>query len=200
MKVLVTGHQGYIGSVMVADAAAGGPRCHRLSTANLYQRCTYAPAGSHAAVPSIRKDVRDVDRRGPRGLRRGHPSCGAVERPARQSRPGHHLRHQPSRQRPHGQGGQGRWRLALPVRFLVQQLRPVRRGHDRRDRRPQSGHRLWLVEGAVRSRTSRSWPDGSFSPDLSCARRPPTACRRGCASTSSSTTSWPGRSPRASSC
>jgi len=59
MKVLVTGHQGYIGSVMVPMLLRAG---HSVTgyDSDLYKRCTYAPAGSQTPVPSIAKDVRDV--------------------------------------------------------------------------------------------------------------------------------------------
>jgi nucleoside-diphosphate-sugar epimerase len=59
MKVLVTGHQGYIGSVMVPMLLAAG---HDVTgyDSNLYERCTFMPGGKLANVPAIRKDVRDV--------------------------------------------------------------------------------------------------------------------------------------------
>ncbi|MDJ1157089.1 SDR family oxidoreductase [Chelatococcus sp. SYSU_G07232] len=59
MKVLVTGHQGYIGTVMVPMLLAAG---HEVTgcDSNLYERCTYAGGGTMAEVPAIRKDVRDV--------------------------------------------------------------------------------------------------------------------------------------------
>ncbi|MGH6762232.1 MAG: NAD-dependent epimerase/dehydratase family protein [Phyllobacterium sp.] len=59
MKVLVTGHQGYIGSVMVPMLIKAG---HDVSgyDSNLYERCTYDAGGRRIEVPSIRKDVRDV--------------------------------------------------------------------------------------------------------------------------------------------
>jgi nucleoside-diphosphate-sugar epimerase len=59
MKVLVTGHQGYIGSVMVPMLLAAGHEVAGLDS-NLYERCTFTWGGRIAAVPSIRKDVRDV--------------------------------------------------------------------------------------------------------------------------------------------
>lgn len=60
MKVLVTGHQGYIGSVMVPMLLKAG---HDVTgyDSDLYRRCTYAPGGAPAPVPSIRKDIRDVE-------------------------------------------------------------------------------------------------------------------------------------------
>lgn len=59
MKVLVTGHQGYIGSVMVPRLVEAG---HEVSgyDSDLYERCTFEGGGRQLAVPAIRKDVRDV--------------------------------------------------------------------------------------------------------------------------------------------
>lgn len=59
MKVLVTGHQGYIGSVMVPMLISAG---HEVSgyDAGLYQHCLFDEGGSVVDVPTIRKDVRDV--------------------------------------------------------------------------------------------------------------------------------------------
>jgi nucleoside-diphosphate-sugar epimerase len=59
MKVLVTGHRGYIGTVMVpmlleAGHAVSGCDCE------LYERCAFEPGGQTASVPSLRKDVRDL--------------------------------------------------------------------------------------------------------------------------------------------
>lgn len=62
MKVMVTGHQGYIGSVMVPMLLRAG---HSVTgyDSDLYRRCNFAAGGGQAAVPSIRKDVRDVTAR-----------------------------------------------------------------------------------------------------------------------------------------
>ena len=59
MKVLVTGHLGYIGTVMVRKLIAAG---HQVSgcDSNLYERCTFTEGGPIASVPSLRKDVRDL--------------------------------------------------------------------------------------------------------------------------------------------
>lgn len=59
MKVLVTGHQGYIGSVMVPILLAAGHEVHGYDS-RLYRRCTYAPGGPMTEVPATLKDVRDV--------------------------------------------------------------------------------------------------------------------------------------------
>jgi nucleoside-diphosphate-sugar epimerase len=62
MKVMVTGHQGYIGSVMVPMLLRAG---HAVTgyDSDLYRRCTFAAGGERASVPSIQKDVRDVQTR-----------------------------------------------------------------------------------------------------------------------------------------
>src|SRR4029453_3040613 len=59
MKVLVTGHRGYIGSIMVPLLLAAG---HDVTgcDSDLYERCTYEPGGRLPDVPGLRKDVRDV--------------------------------------------------------------------------------------------------------------------------------------------
>jgi nucleoside-diphosphate-sugar epimerase len=59
MRVLVTGHRGYIGTVMVPMLLEAG---HDVTgcDSDLYERCTFAPGGPIAAVPSLRKDVRDL--------------------------------------------------------------------------------------------------------------------------------------------
>ena len=62
MKVLVTGHRGYIGSVMVPMLLEAG---HRVTgcDSGLYEQCTFEGGGAIAAVPSIEKDVRDLTQR-----------------------------------------------------------------------------------------------------------------------------------------
>ena len=62
MKVMVTGHLGYIGSVMVPMLLRAG---HTVTgyDSDLYRRCTFASGGEQASVPAVQKDVRDVDAR-----------------------------------------------------------------------------------------------------------------------------------------
>ncbi|GLU28171.1 SDR family oxidoreductase [Brucella sp. NBRC 12950] len=59
MKVLVTGHQGYIGSVMVPMLINAG---HDVSgyDIGLYEHCMFKEGGPIFDVPTLRKDVRDV--------------------------------------------------------------------------------------------------------------------------------------------
>lgn len=59
MKTLVTGHLGYIGSVMVPQLLAMGHEVIGCDS-NLYERCAYASGGSILPVPIILKDVRDI--------------------------------------------------------------------------------------------------------------------------------------------
>jgi nucleoside-diphosphate-sugar epimerase len=58
MKVLVTGHHGYIGSVMIDVLARAGHSVSGLDT-YLYEGCNFG--GERRVVPAIRKDVRDVE-------------------------------------------------------------------------------------------------------------------------------------------
>lgn len=60
MKVLVTGHRGYIGSVMVPMLRTAGHDVTGFDS-DLYERCTYPAGGQIAGIPSIRKDVRDAE-------------------------------------------------------------------------------------------------------------------------------------------
>lgn len=58
MRVLITGHNGYIGSVMTGVLAAHGHDVVGLDT-YLYSECTFGP--DVADIPAMRKDVRDVE-------------------------------------------------------------------------------------------------------------------------------------------
>ncbi len=62
MKVLVTGNQGYIGSVMVPVLINAG---HEVSgyDIGLYEHCHFEEGGAVMNVPTLRKDVRDVSLR-----------------------------------------------------------------------------------------------------------------------------------------
>ena len=62
MRVLVTGHLGYIGTVMVPMLIKAGHEVVGLDS-DLYASCTFAAGGEITEVPHIRKDVRDADAR-----------------------------------------------------------------------------------------------------------------------------------------
>ncbi len=59
MKVFLTGHRGYIGSVMLPMLLEAGHDVIGCDS-DLYERCTFPAGGALADVPSLRKDVRDV--------------------------------------------------------------------------------------------------------------------------------------------
>jgi nucleoside-diphosphate-sugar epimerase len=58
MKVLVTGHLGYIGTVLTPMLTAAGHEVHGLDS-DLFSRCTYGSLPP--AIPELIKDVRDVE-------------------------------------------------------------------------------------------------------------------------------------------
>ncbi|WP_088343644.1 MULTISPECIES: NAD(P)-dependent oxidoreductase [Rhodomicrobium] len=59
MKVLVTGHLGYIGTVMVPFLLKAGHDVSGIDS-DLYERCTYDAGGKITPVPGLRKDIRDL--------------------------------------------------------------------------------------------------------------------------------------------
>ena len=86
MRILVTGHLGYIGTVLTPVLLARGSRGRRAWTPT--STAAARSAGRRVPeVPASGRDLRDVDGRRPRGLRRGHPPRRPVERPAGRPRP-----------------------------------------------------------------------------------------------------------------
>ncbi len=59
MKILLTGHLGYIGTVMAPALLAAGHEVVGLDT-DLYSACTFPGAPPPVPIPAIAKDVRDV--------------------------------------------------------------------------------------------------------------------------------------------
>ena len=60
MRILVTGHLGYIGTVLVPMLLERGHEVHGLDT-DLYRRCTFGDRSRIAKVPERIKDVRDAE-------------------------------------------------------------------------------------------------------------------------------------------
>ena len=58
MKVLVSGHKGYIGTVMAPLLRRAGHEVTGLDI-DLYERCTFG--ADPEEIPSIKKDIRDVE-------------------------------------------------------------------------------------------------------------------------------------------
>jgi nucleoside-diphosphate-sugar epimerase len=61
MRVLLTGHLGYIGTVLAPMLAKAGHQVVGLDS-DIFERCTYSAGGEICRVPTIRKDVRGVER------------------------------------------------------------------------------------------------------------------------------------------
>jgi nucleoside-diphosphate-sugar epimerase len=62
MKLLVTGHDGYIGAVMVPRLLAAGHEVVGLDS-GLFEGCLLGPEDALPRVPALAKDLRDVDAR-----------------------------------------------------------------------------------------------------------------------------------------
>jgi len=60
MRVLVTGHLGYIGTVLTPMLVSAGHEVTGLDS-DIYSQCTYSAGGTILEVPTIWKDVRDVE-------------------------------------------------------------------------------------------------------------------------------------------
>lgn len=60
MRILVTGHLGYIGTVLTPMLLSAGHDVEGLDS-DLYERCTFAQGGEVPDIPWIRKDVRAVE-------------------------------------------------------------------------------------------------------------------------------------------
>jgi len=58
MRILVTGHNGYIGTILAPMLKASGHHTVGLDS-DLYARCTFG--NSVPEIPEIRKDIRDID-------------------------------------------------------------------------------------------------------------------------------------------
>lgn len=61
MRVLVTGHKGYIGTVLTPMLQRAGHEVHGMDT-DLYRRCTFGADGV-PPIPDLAKDVRDAELR-----------------------------------------------------------------------------------------------------------------------------------------
>ncbi|MBI6630263.1 NAD-dependent epimerase/dehydratase family protein [Pontibaca salina] len=59
MRVIVTGHLGYIGTVLTPMLLKAGHEVFGMDS-DLYERCTFAPGGPIPPVKAVRKDIRHV--------------------------------------------------------------------------------------------------------------------------------------------
>src|SRR3990172_4121031 len=60
MRVLITGHKGYVGAVMVPVLIAAGHEVVGLDS-DLYEHSTFGDPANLPNVPTLKKDVRDVE-------------------------------------------------------------------------------------------------------------------------------------------
>ena len=122
MRVLVTGHLGYIGTVMVPMLLAAGHEVVGLDS-NLYENCTFAAGGSIVDVPHVRKDVRDVEVADFDGIDAVIHLAALSNDPLGNLNPEitYDINHRGSVQLA---GLQESWCEALSPGFVVQQLRP----------------------------------------------------------------------------
>jgi nucleoside-diphosphate-sugar epimerase len=67
VRVLVTGHLGYIGTVLAPDLLDAGHDVIGLDS-DLYRRATFGDPGQLRAIPTIEKDIRDVELADLRGV------------------------------------------------------------------------------------------------------------------------------------
>ena len=124
MRVLVTGHLGYIGTVLVPVLPGRGPRRRGPRHATCTAAARSATRPRMPSVPAIDADLRDVRARAARRDRGDRPPRGAVQRSAGRPRSRtltYDINHQ-ARVRL-ARLGRERGRRALPVLVIVQQLR-----------------------------------------------------------------------------
>ena len=196
MRVLVTGHHGYIGSVRRRSAGRGprgrraghvllpGLRLRRRRPSGL-RRCSATSATSTPA---------------PRGLRRRRAPGGALERPARRHRPELDVLDQLRRGTSLARGGEGGRGAPLPLRLLVQHVRR-RQGDEARRRDAPLRPLTPYAESKVRAEEASAGSPTRTSCRSRCGTPPRTGSRPGCGWTSCSTTSSPGRTrPARSGC
>jgi nucleoside-diphosphate-sugar epimerase len=60
MRVLVTGHKGYVGTIMVPMLMAAGHDVVGLDS-DLYEQCTFGNRAEIQNIPDLEKDIRDVE-------------------------------------------------------------------------------------------------------------------------------------------
>ena len=180
MRLLVTGNRGYIGTVMAPFLEAAGHEVVGLDS-DFYEACTFG--GALPSFPELRKDIRDVEKRDLEGFDAVVHLAALSNDPLGDLNPDSPTTSTTAARCtwPPGQGG---GRPAVRLLLLLQQLRRGGRrdGHGGIAAASRDAVRRLQGPGGTRRREARGRP---VQPRLSCARRRPTAFRRGFASTSS---------------
>ena len=191
MKILLTGSRGYIGTVMAPMFLQAGHEVVGVDT-DLYRRSTFGPW--QEPIRTLVKDVRELEAADLEGFDAVAHLAALSNDPLGDLNPASHLRDQPPGLGAPGQAREVRRGLPVRLRLLLQQLRGCRGRARGRNLAAEPGHGVRDVQGARRAGRCRPRRRLVHAP-RSCAAPPRTGCRRGCASTSCSTTWWPGPSP-----
>ncbi len=125
MKVLVTGHDGYIGAVLVPYLQRAGLEVRGLDS-YLFEACAFGAA--RPTVPALRVDLRDVEPADLDGFDAVVHLAALSNDPLGDLDAGDHLRDQPSRRGPPRAARPRGRRRALRLLLVLQPLRRRRRG------------------------------------------------------------------------
>ena len=163
MRVLVTGHDGYIGTRRSFPLLQrGGPRGRR--PRQLPLRGCALRARARAAVPAIARTSATSRPRDLRGFDAVVHLAAISNDPLGDSRPEttYDINHRGAARL--ARARQGGRRPALPLLVLVQPLRRRRRRPARRDGRLQPGHAVRRARRCCAEQDLPSWPTTRFSP------------------------------------
>ena len=121
MRLLVTGHLGYIGAVLTPMLIEAGHEVVGLD-ADLYASCTFGDPAQLAAVPTVQKDLRDVEPTDLEGFDAILHLAALSNDPLGDLDPGCDVQDQSTGLGEAGGAGTGCRRVAIPLLVVLQQL------------------------------------------------------------------------------